>query len=452
MEKLVLISKTDLYFVCVFMIALVWHTYKVLKSKNEIEKASEEGKTLPKPYNQAWFAYLVFILIIAFVGTKFYIVYNYYVNSTVAGYKENAELVLDWLIYLSGVLMLIIVYKSCNIVKANEFGVKIFMGIPVTAVDPGFNLTFWPLYVLERFPANQQVIDFVVPSIMTRRGRVKGSNDIIEPAEINIVMKLFYYFDKNLLTKTIKRIPGKSEEKMSEPLIGYLTDVVRNQAGKVPWRLINQERFKFLQIVRSRIIPITVRPSAGDNTGEPLYKINPQDKDEKIPTFAYEEIYEGNENVLKAKDLKGSPFVQFGLKNVDLSIIDINFTDEELKKAISAPETSRLKANAKRNEGDGERYYKEQVGIGEAEARKAMIEAIKENPDLEVLFALREMARGTSNTILYQVPAAFENRMRDLLGGNSLGDAVRMFSPENQQYLKKIVEEIITELAKKSSK
>ena len=79
-----------------------------------------------------------------------------------------------------------------------------------------------------------------------------------------------------------------------------------------------------------------------------------------------------------------------------------------------------------------------------------MIKVIKKEKDLEMLFTLRELAKGTSNTILYQLPAAFQSKMSEILGGNAPGDVFRMLSEENQQYLKEVIEESIRKLSQTS--
>ena len=57
-------------------------------------------------------------------------------------------------------------------------------------------------------------------------------------------------------------------------------------------------------------------------------------------------------------------------------------------------------------------------------------------------------SQGTSNTILYQIPAAFENRIRDMLGGNSLGEAFRLLSPEDKAVVRDAIQQAIERLGK----
>ena len=77
-------------------------------------------------------------------------------------------------------------------------------------------------------------------------------------------------------------------------------------------------------------------------------------------------------------------------------------------------------------------------------------EVIKEEKDLEVLLTLREVAKGTSNTILYQLPRVFESKVAELLGGSSPGEIIKLFSEENKKYLVNVIQETIENLKKTS--
>jgi hypothetical protein len=208
----------------------------------------------------------------------------------------------------------------------------------------------------------------------------------------------------------------------------------------MPWRLINQERHNFLQNIHARLFPTP--------KGCPKLMSDPDPKDPDVEIFYFHETEKDRK--LTDDELKTSPFVQFGLKDISFAIEDVNFRDPEMKKAISAPETARLNAKSIKLMAEAEGYKKRVEGAGAADARKAMIDVIKDHPDLEFLYDLREMAQGSSNTILYQIPGAFENRINSILGDNTkIGDLLKMLSAEDRKTIEVLILESIEGLKKK---
>jgi hypothetical protein len=128
-----------------------------------------------------------------------------------------------------------------------------------------------------------------------------------------------------------------------------------------------------------------------------------------------------------------NPLVQFklDLSRTSLNIEDVNLSDKELNELLSGPEKARLRAMVKGTDAAAEKNRLKEEGEGRAYARQKMIEAIKDHPDLEFLAAMKEMAQGTSNTILYQIPAAFESRVKNMLGGNDPKDFLKNLTEED---------------------
>ena len=114
--------------------------------------------------------------------------------------------------------------------------------------------------------------------------------------------------------------------------------------------------------------------------------------------------------------------------------------------AVKTVNDSEAAATKRINEGKAEAEVIKSVGIANAEARALMISKIKDNPDLEYLRVLEEMTKGTSNTIIYQMPKAFENRVSNILGGNNPDD---LFSFLKDPEIVKTVKEAIEKLTKK---
>lgn len=327
--------------------------------------------------------------------------------------------------------LLLWVYKCFNILGPSEMAIKTFLGLPAKkGVDSGPRWIWWPLQKLNRYTKEQMAFYFTAKTVVTPKGKLKNYGEI-EAVEIDIFCGIFAYFDRKNLKKTIEQAPGNTAKAIGEPLMKYAIDSVRALGGRVPWRLINEERHHSANWILGRMVGGQRIPVIKMDEERNIYFDTEEDNIEKITPEQLEQ---------------SSPFVQFGLKQVSFIIEDINFKNKDLKAAISAPETERLNKAAAKEKADAERYTKEQVGYGEAEARSAMLQAIQENPDFEVLRAMEEMAKGSSNTIMYQLPVAFENKVRDMLGGNSVTKAIDMLGPES----KKKLEAYVTSLLKSS--
>jgi hypothetical protein len=71
-------------------------------------------------------------------------------------------------------------------------------------------------------------------------------------------------------------------------------------------------------------------------------------------------------------------------------------------------------------EGEGNKSKFSSEGEGLAFARKTLFEAIGDQPanlQKEILHTLREMAKGTSNTILFPIPSKLTDVLEDIFGG-----------------------------------
>lgn len=354
----------------------------------------------------------------------------------------------NWFL-ISSILFLTWIACCIKKIRPNEMGVKVFWGRPITikknpnkaeVFDSGFCWVWFPLETLSRYTKEVMKFKFKIRSIMTKKGGIKGYDNPIEPAEIDITSTIYARFDKDNLLQTIQKAPGNTAEDLGPFLIPYVMDVVRALGGRLPWRLINQARHNFSECVLGRIVPgissPKILPESGQEEKDSIYEFGTTQRNE----------------TLELQDMEGkSPFVQFGLTDVAYTVEDIDFTDKDLKKAISAPEKARLEADAKRREAGGTRDQTIEEGKGSAKAREMMIDVIKQDPDLEVLLSLREMAQGTSNTILYQLPSAFEDRIRNMLGGQNVGEMLRILKPDDQKVVLKAMENALKKLEQSSS-
>lgn len=335
------------------------------------------------------------------------------------------------------------VYKCVQIIQPNEMGVRVVLGEPKH--DPplplivGTNLywTWWPFEWIVRYTKNVMQFNFVVESVMTERGKIDGHPAIIEPAEINISCVLYAYFDPENLHKTIEAAPGNTENDLGPVLVPYVIDVIRALGGRVPWRVINDQRHYTAEWILARL--------AGGNfyeINEATEKLGAKDEYKRF-SFKDDSRESLNQNVIE----EVSPFLQFGLRGLSLAILDVNLHDPDLAAVYGDAEKARLKKHGIELEADAERYRLKEEGKGNAKAREKMIKAIKSNPDLEVLQALKEMAQGTSNTILYQIPAPFASRMQDLLGGNNPAEMLRNMTEGDKREFLAALQGLISKLS-----
>ncbi len=353
-----------------------------------------------------------------------------------------------WVIFSIVAFVLLVsfwAYECINILKPNEIGIKLTFGKPAeineeqpvkSGVGPGgLHFAFWPVQKIKRYTNDIMEFHFTTPSVITRRGAVAGyGNGAVEPAEINIICTLYAQFDVDSLHNTVKYTGANNAQTIGRLIIPYAIDAIRALGSRVPWRLINQERHHAAQWVIARLIgcnpkdypkKIDVPKPQGDDKPDLYGKEDPNDYKDDVHAPTREKL----EN--------SSPFVQTGLINVVLAVEDINFTNEEqMREALTAKERARLEAGATREKADAEKYKRQEEGKGSANARKKMIEAIKENPELEALLTMSEMAKGTSNTIMYQIPPGLAETMSGLLGGN---DISRLFSQLSDEQKTKFI-------------
>jgi len=332
------------------------------------------------------------------------------------------------IIIVAAVILTAYVGFSFKILRPYEMGVWALFGRGYFFVDSG--LVFAPLGIsrVYKFPKGIMEFNFTVETAKTRNGKIKGynNNKPIGPADVDIRCSFFTYFprDRDLL-KTLEFAPGRSAQEIGSVVVKYVIDVIRSVAGSLPWPLIDMERGKLIEFILAQIIP-----------GRKYYSL---EVDQNGFYFFSDKKKETGPDEKKME--KENPLYQMrlDLNRSSLNIEDANLSDEDLAKALDAPEKARLDAQVVKIKADAEQTKRTKEGLGAAEARQAMIKVIKENPDLELLFSLREMAQGTSNTIFYQIPKAFEDKMASLLGGNNVQD---MLGKLKQEDWRKIAEEI----------
>jgi len=330
-----------------------------------------------------------------------------------------------------------------KILEPNQIGIKLLFGSAKNkkGLGPGgIYFIFWPIQKLKIFTNEVMVFEFTTPSIITRRGGVQGYADgVVEPTEIDIKCTMNAKFDINKLHRAAENTSATNGKDLGPLIVPYVIDVIRTLGSRIPWRLMNQERHYAADWIIARLIsgdykridlPVQKKDGDSKNKDDVYGQVNPNDYETGTITI---------------KDVENeSPFLQFGLTNVTLAIENIDFTDKEMDEVVFAGEKARLKATATKLNADAERYRREQEGIGSANARNSMLAVVKEaGSNLEALFTLREMAQGSSNTMMYQIPEGLTKTLSTVLGGNSLESMLGKLSATDRKSILAQIEKAI---------
>ncbi|MEI6596781.1 MAG: SPFH domain-containing protein [bacterium] len=302
-----------------------------------------------------------------------------------------------------GGLVALYLLMCLTIVDPNEFGVKVVLGKPGDELQSGWYFAWWPFVKVIKITKKMMMFKFVVETAVTGRGKIDGYDKIVEPVEVDIECTVYAQFDENEADHIIQYAPGYDATALGPFLVPYAMDTVRALAGRLPWRLINRERYKSATWVQARLI------------GGKYQGINDDDRTKDIKfkdVTAMEEI--------TANELENgkSPFVTLHLKNVSFVIEDLKFK-EAVSTSIVAPEKARLDAQATVIAAEASKTKKIKEGEGDATARGKMLDAIKQSPELEALSALKEIGKGSSNFI-FSLPKFLEETLAKIgTGGKS---------------------------------
>jgi len=383
-------------------------------------------------------------------------------------------------------------FMSVKIIHENERGVLVRSGVIIRMLEPGVNFCAWPISKVIIYKMTPMLFKIKVPTAITKNGKVKGYKEDgreIEKVEVDIFLTLTTYFPnvQSKLLETARRAPGNSAKSLGPVIVPYITDVVRAIFAEMPWVLSYQNRQKVLDYITSKIIPL--HPYS-------LLKFDPVGPHN---VFYFEDAKSANGDDAATME-RYNPLVQFklDLSLTSLSITDINFCDNKLTASLTLAESARLKSEADAIASDREtKRIKEQglaaaevdkkkkldeveavrkagidrvdatrlegfdkveiskaqgevdteiirkKGVAQAKARDEMIKVIKDNPDLEALRTLMEMAQGTSNTILYGLPSGMGDKISQILGGNKPEEILGFLKdPEILKVLKETFEKI----------
>lgn len=386
---------------------------------------------------------------------------------------------LFWIITLV-VIFIICAYvlSSLHEIQAHEKAVLFFLGEAKKVKGPGWRLCLYPFCSIRRFDMKPLTFFIKVPTAVTKNGLVKGYKDGGEEFErveldIYIVLVLFFKDDDLGLLETVKRTTGNDAASLGSVIAPYVIDVVRSTFSEMPWPLSYQDRKKVADYMLAKIIP---RQRYHGLIVEESGKSNMYYFDDKIKIGPSEKSMS-----------RYNPIVQLNLDTTKatLNIKDINFSHRDLSVSLNAAENARLNSESirisddrsiaqaqKRGEAEVEIEKKknnvalerakgeasirveekkeaglveaeliQKKGVAEADAREKMVAVIKDNVDLEMLKTLEKMANGTSNTIMFQIPAAIEARISSILGGNKPAEFLKLL--QDKEVLQLLQEQIL---------
>lgn len=314
-----------------------------------------------------------------------------------------------WLISFVGIGELTL---SFRLVRENERVVPVFLGriesevgVTLTAEEitdtrrrprsgllgTGIAFFLFPFYELRRFPMVIQQFKVPVGKVVTRPGTPQAPNHPQRPlgsAELDLEVVVNYQWDVSNLAPAVANAPpptgpdGKPHPDLLAILTPEVDDATKTAAANRTWYDIYFDRGGMESDIEQYLLG-TTPPQAG----RPV-----------------------RVSALVRAGLRDSARISISLPKVDLP--------ETLKTAINEEQTALFRgeatrraaeaeADATKRRAEAERFKREQEGIGLAEARKKLYDAIRgaslpegeQNRLAEALVTLREMAQGQASTI-----------------------------------------------------
>ncbi len=265
-------------------------------------------------------------------------------------------------------------------VSAETVGIKAFMEQYQPKRYTGTWLfVFWPFEKICFFPRGQQELDFPKQQIRTASGKINNTKYSRVTIETDPVMYFNWPIKEGEEEKLIMAIKEAPHPDNKEELLQYfgpsVMASVRRSLGNLTWVECDRGTTEDGKTLSECVID-----DLRKNTGNPVFMAKLQN-------------------------------VRFEFKNFTLP--------EELNEAITLPQVEEYKSTARKIAAKAIREERKQEGLGDAAARKAIGNAINNIDDgviIETLHTLREMAQGTSNTILYGLPPQVANILKEKTG------------------------------------
>lgn len=295
------------------------------------------------------------------------------------------KLKVNWLIFASGFALLVI-SQSFTILLGTEKGVKEILGIPYAGISSGIHFIFFPIEYITPYPTQEQRLP--IPEQKVTAATTSDNKSV----ELNIDATLYFYWpDDDDLVIVYQMVPMPFNLDQLKNFFSHaIINGIRMAASKTKtWQECMQDRFR--------------------DTVIELLENDPIDDAAKIFKF------------------------RLALTKVDPPLA--------LKNALAQVHVARSQKEAAITEAEGQRKAIALKGMGEAEARTAIFNAIRQNPEnvqLEAFKTLREMAKEPSK-MFFQIPDMLTN----VFGGKreiSLNDI------GGKEGLEKLMEEVLKKI------
>jgi len=263
-------------------------------------------------------------------------------------------------------LIIVMITRSLYVIKANERALREFLGKPGKTVESGLRFALWPFFWFTRYSTELVELPLSTVGVLTKKD---GENRQIK---MNIDAVLYLYWPENLAQVRVNLPSSHDVTKLADVLDEQTLQAVREKLSDKSWTEIWSRR----------------KACGDDITAE-------------LKSFG----------IQYALNKAGVTDFYIVIKHVE--------PPEGLEKAISDPEIARLEKESAITRGEGSSAVIRLEGQAKADARNMLFSAIGNNPDrvrLELLLTLREMAQGTSNTILFPIPAEITSALSQMFG------------------------------------
>lgn len=294
-------------------------------------------------------------------------------------------------------------FKGFIRIGIKEMALTDFMSKPIDMIESGLRYIAWPFMGINLFTLGLIELEFRAATIITKKDG--------ECCAAKIKAKATMYFqwprEKEGLILALQAISDPLDiEAIKNMFEEAVLEAVRTVGGNNTWLTLTQDRAEFAREVLEQL------------------RNEPND-----------------------------PIKLAGLKDVKIVIEDVELPIE-LSNAISAPQVAKLNAQATAETAKGERQKLLMIGDAKAKSRRMLLNAIGGDKDeayrWQVLDTLKEMAQGTSNTLMVlplQVMDAL-NSISQKFGSNNALETLRSIFPElTDEMAQKIID-----MAKSSKK
>lgn len=316
---------------------------------------------------------------------------------------------------LAGMSVVVVWMAGFTKVDTTERAVKIFIGYPYATAESGLRWIVPFLGSLDKRPTTIQELEFPHEAgIITRSGKARdadgkeitngrGYGSTTIGAKVSL---LFQYPKGDALIKSVINLPAGRDELINlfeEPVL----DQVRTVGGDEVWINLVQRRAHFAKQVLASI---------------------KKDEDGVLSKLLFESGLDNS--------------VQIAIKHLVIP--------EELKKAVNAQETAEQERAGTVISADAERQKLELEGQGRAQAKKKLLDVIREHPEnkqAQALLTLIEMAQGPATTI-FPLSTDLTNVLGQTLGRGKSGDtnldaALALLTASQRQEILKRVQDML---------